>query len=274
MVASEPNDDARPVHAELTDGLLTLTLHRPERHNALDDVLKRELALNITHAASDAAVRAVLLRGAGPSFCAGGDLRRIDSATPADAEVERRERSRAMYVTLHEVVLPLLGLEKPVVCAVHGHVIGAAVGLALTADFVLAAHDTRFAVPFADFALPPDMLTGYLLTRAVGIRRARQLLLRPRVVPADEAFTIGLVSEVVPAADLTATAIQVSRELANGPTLAYGRIKRQTALALTMDPVAFAAIDASDHGDCAASADYAEAVRARREQRSPAFVGA
>lgn len=273
-VPDGPDTPSGPVRSTLAGGLLTLSLHRPERHNALDDALKRDLAREFARAAGDPGVRAVLLRGDGPSFCAGGDVRRIDGGTAVGPEPGGATRAQAMLGQVRELVLALIELDKPVVAAVQGHVIGAGVGLALAADIVIAADDVRFAFPFASYALPPDMLTGYLLPRAIGPARARALLLRPRVIEAEEALASGLVSELVPANDLGRVAAAAAGDLAAGPTLAYARIKRQCELAASTDAGAFAEIEAEDHGRCVDSADHAEVVRARREGRAPTFVGA
>ncbi|MFG5409793.1 enoyl-CoA hydratase/isomerase family protein [Piscinibacter sakaiensis] len=171
------------------EGVATLTLNRPQARNAIDMTLRQELGEAVLAVRDDPAVHALVITGAGGSFCAGGDLRSIQAGTP-DVEAWRgRMRSS------HAWFAQLLAMDKPVVCAVDGPAYGAGFGLALAGDFVLASTRARFCLSFMRVGLVPDFGIFYTLPRVVGVQRARELMLSAREVDADEALRLGIAME-------------------------------------------------------------------------------
>jgi 2-(1,2-epoxy-1,2-dihydrophenyl)acetyl-CoA isomerase len=169
-----------------------VTLDRPAKRNALSDSLRAELACAVRAVADDASVRAVILTGAGGSFCSGGDLEELAALS---AENDLALLTRRRLAAMHRWILELAEMEKPVIAAVDGAAYGAGLSLALAADFIVASPRARFCAPFAKIGLVPDAGAMYLLPRRVGLARAKQLVFTARVVDAEEALRIGLADE-------------------------------------------------------------------------------
>lgn len=210
---------------DLTDGLATVTLNRPEAMNALDTATKEALRDALREAASDAAVRAVLLTGSGRAFCVGQDLKehvRSLESHGGDALTTVEEHYNPIARTL-------AGMAKPVVAALNGVAAGAGLGFALAADYRVMADTAALNTSFAGVALSTDSGMAWTLPRLVGPGRATELLLFPRSVPAPEALELGLVHRVVPVDELPGEGLRVARALAAGPTVAYAGIKEALA---------------------------------------------
>jgi 2-(1,2-epoxy-1,2-dihydrophenyl)acetyl-CoA isomerase len=220
----------------VVDRVAWLTLNRPAASNALDQPLVRALDAALDRA-EDPGVRCVVVRAAGPRFCAGGDLTTFLGEDPA-----RRIRENA---TETERVLRRLGqLSQPVVAAVHGAVAGAGLAFVLNADIVLAARTTRFVAAYAGIGLTPDCGVSYLLPRVVGDRRALLMLLGGQQLLADQAEQWGLVSEVVDDADLPGRIEELARHLASDGGPAMEQTKRLLRSAWTVPRDAHAADEA------------------------------
>lgn len=207
------------VHLDVTDGVATVELNRPEAANALDLPLAERLGTVVDHLAADE-VRAVLVTGAGKRFCAGGDVRSFLASDDPAAYVER------LASTADRVLQRLAGLDKPVVAAVHGAVAGAGLAVMLSCDLVVAAAGTRFVTAYAGIGLTPDCGLSWLLPRAIGQQRALELLLTPRTLTAAEAHDWGLVTEVVDDAHVLARGQELAAGLAAGPAGAFGQARR------------------------------------------------
>ena len=206
--------------AALAGGVLTLTLDRPEKRNALDQPTISALLGELEHAELDADVRGVALRGAGKDFCAGADLAELlASATAAPAENEASARR------LGEVFLRMRALPKPVVAIVHGRALAGGAGLATACDLVLAAESSQFGYPEIQRGFVPAMVMT-MLRRLTGERRAFDLVATGRLVPAREALQLGLISRVVPEAELEATASVLLAQLAASSANALALTKR------------------------------------------------
>ena len=206
--------------AALAGGVLTLTLDRPEKRNALDQPTISALLGELEHAELDADVRVVALRGAGKDFCAGADLDELlASATVAPAENEASARR------LGEVFLRMRALPKPVVAIVHGRALAGGAGLATACDLVLAAESSQFGYPEIQRGFVPAMVMT-MLRRLTGERRAFDLVATGRLVPAREALQLGLISRVVPEAELEATASVLLAQLAASSANALALTKR------------------------------------------------
>ena len=203
------------------DGVATLTLNRPEVFNALDMTLGRDLFHAVLAADDDATVRAIVVTGAGRAFCAGGDVKAF-----ADKLDHIGAHIKELTTYLHGAVSRLCRSDKPVIMAVNGVAAGGGMSLALAGDLVLAAESARFTMAYSKIAATPDGSSTYYLPRLIGVRRALELYLTNRVLSAREAQEWGLVTRVVPDAELGSAAHALARELAQGPTRAFGGAKR------------------------------------------------
>ncbi len=208
-----------PVTLEVTDGLARITLDRPERLNAFDAAAAHAWASVATEAVSRDDVGAVLIGGTGPAFCAGGDVR-------AMAELDSAADVTHLAHVIHSGILALTSSSLPVVVAAHGTTAGGGLGILLTGDYAVAGAGSRIGSLYASMGLTPDLSVSAQLARAVGERRALQLVLQERLLDAHEALAWGLVAEVVPDDEVAVRAEQVARSWLAGATRAYGQAKR------------------------------------------------
>ena len=257
------------VLSALADGVLTLTLNRPEKLNSCNEDMHRALREGVQRAHDDAAVRAVLLTGAGRGFCAGQDL--------GDRDPRKGGPAPDLGHTLETFYNPTLrlirSLEKPVVCAVNGVAAGAGANIAFACDIVLAARSARFIQAFAKIGLIPDAGGTWQLSRILGEPRAKALALTAEPLPAEKAADWGLIWKAVDDADLMDQAQALAAQLAAGPTLGLGLTKRliQEAATNSLDRQLDAERDAQ--AQAGRSADYAEGVTAFLEKRAAWFTG-
>lgn len=247
------------VHAERDGAVLTITLDRPGRLNALTAETRAEL-LDALRSAGDFAVRAVVLAGAGRAFCVGQDLAADDELVDAAATVRD---------TYNPLVHAIHGLDRPVVAAVHGPAVGAGMGLALACDLRVMAESAYFACSFGTVGLVPDTGVSGELVGRLGHARAFDLAVTGRRMPAAEAQRNGLVNEVVADDAVAATAAQWARRLAEGPALALALTKRLFTAAAHLPPAELLEREALSQGVAAASAEHREGVAAFREKRPP-----
>lgn len=216
---SEP----RSVLLDINDGVAELTLNQPERRNALDPVMRAQLADAIVAVRRDRKVRVVILTGSQGHFCAGGDLRALASAGLDNEGWLQR------FQDMNDWVRDLISLDRPVVAAVDGMATGAGLSLALTADFVLATPRARFSASFLRVGLVPDCGCLYTLPRVVGVQRAKELMLSAREFGADEAQRLGIVTEIAVADALLARARAIARSFVQASPAAVSMIKRNLA---------------------------------------------
>lgn len=254
---------------ELTDGVAVVTLDQSASLNAFSTPMQRELAALIASTAEDASVRALVLTGAGRAFCAGGDIREMERAEQPST-LDGRNNLRRMLTT---VLMPLLRLEKPVIAAVNGAAVGAGMNLALAADITLAAESAKFSQAFVKVGLVPDTGGLYLLTRLIGMSRAKELCFTGRTIGAAEALALGLVNRVLPAADLMPAALELANELARGATAAIGLTKSLLHMATTSTLDEMAEFEAYAIAVMLSTEDHREGIRAFREKRPPVFIG-
>jgi 2-(1,2-epoxy-1,2-dihydrophenyl)acetyl-CoA isomerase len=203
------------------DGIATITLNRPDAFNAFGMKLGRELFDASLEVDDDPRVRCVVITGAGRAFCAGGDVKDfVQSLDRIGAHVKE------LTTYLHGAVSRLCRSDKPVICAVNGIAAGGGFSLALSGDIVIAAESAKFTMAYSKIAATPDGSSSYFLPRLVGLRKALDLYLTNRVLTAKEALDWGLVTRVVPDAEFKASVDALARELAQGPTKAFGAAKR------------------------------------------------
>ncbi len=249
---------------ERQDGVLVLTLNRPEKLNAITGELLDALYAALKEGEEDREVRALLLTGAGRAFSAGQDLTEFGDQKP-DYEAHLRRYNR--------VVEALSGLEKPLVVAVNGVAAGAGMSLALWGDLRFAAVGASFTTAFVRIGLVPDSGLSFLLPRLVGLAKAQELLLLSPRLSAEEALALGLVHRVVPAEKLMEEALSLAKELAQGPTRAYALTKKLLLETYRLSLTEALALEAVLQGQAGQTQDHEEGVRAFREKRPPRFQG-
>src|SRR6478609_3253249 len=203
-----------PVLLDVTDGVATITLNRPEAYNSLN-IATKELLRD--------AVRCVVLTGTGKAFCTGQDLKE-------HIDLLENGGSDALFTTVDDhynpTVTALATMAKPVIAAINGVAAGAGASLAFACDLRIVADTAGFNLAFANVALSCDTGSSFTLQRLVGRAKAIELLYFPRTVPADEALTLGLATRVVPAGELAETVGELAARLAAGPTVALGAMRQ------------------------------------------------
>jgi 2-(1,2-epoxy-1,2-dihydrophenyl)acetyl-CoA isomerase len=213
---------------DVSDGVATITLHRPDAMNALNTELKTALRDTLLAAADDHGVRAVLLTGSGRAFCVGQDLAEHAQNLQGDLD--------AVWSTVPEHYTPiattLATMPKPVVAAVNGVAAGAGAAFAFACDFRIVADTAGFNMAFSAVGLSADSGSSWTLPRLVGMAKAKELLLLPSTIPAAQALELGLATEVVDASAVGERARALAQRLAAGPTVAYGAIRRSLAFSL------------------------------------------
>ncbi len=254
---------------DLSDGVLRLTLNRPDRLNAFTPELHAALRAAVERAAEDPEVRVVLLTGAGRGFCAGQDLGQRNP----DAEGGLKDLGETIETLWNPLVRAIRALEKPVLCAVNGVAAGAGANLAIACDIVLAGESARFIQSFAKLGLVPDSGGTWTLTRALGEARAKALALTGQPLGAAQAADWGLIWRVVPDAELMAEAEALAASISTGPTFGYGLTKQAIQAAGGQDLDASLDLERDLQRKAGRSPDYAEGVRAFTEKREPVFTG-
>ena len=203
----------------LVDGVLSLTLNRPDRLNAIDFELLDALTAALKNAAGDTAVGAIVIAGAGRAFCAGADIGQMVDRTPAEWE----------HIVDHylDPIRAIARIEKPVIARCHGDVVGGGLGLAMACDFRIGAEGSRYCAPFVNLALAGcDMSAGYFLPRLIGMGRATDMMMTARFVDAQEAKEIGLLSRLVHEDELDDAVGKLARSFAAGPSRALAFTKK------------------------------------------------
>lgn len=259
---------------EVSDGLATITLNRPEAMNALNIATKAALRDAAQEAAADRAVRAILLTAAGDrAFCVGQDLKEHIGLLQEQASGSETSVMSTVREHYNPIVRALTQAAKPVVAAVNGVAAGAGFGFALAADYRVVADTAAFNTSFAGVALTADSGVSWTLPRVVGPSRAADLLLFPRSISAQQAYEWGIANRLVPQAELRAEAEKVARSLAEGPTLAYAALKE--SLAYGMSHSLDETLDKEDElqSRAGASEDHTIAVQAFVVKEKPKYVG-
>jgi len=274
----------RDLIAERKDGVLYLTMNRPDKLNALSDQMIAGLLEELNRAAHDREIGAVVLTGAGRGFCAGGDIGRMrerneggsgggghaQAASAGEQGIQTRisqlRRSEEVSLLLHE-------MPKVTIGAINGPAAGAGLSIALACDLRIASDAARFGTAFARVGFSGDFGGTYLLTQLVGPAKARELYFTAEVIGAEEALKLGMVNRVVPAVSLTEEVQAFAKRLAAGPTVAYSYMKAHLNLALKSDLRTI--LDRESYGQTLTglTEDHKEAVKAFLEKREAKFKG-
>ena len=252
------------LHKEQKAGVLRLTLNRPDKLNAIDLPMLDELIEALQSAEQSPEVRAIVIGGAGRSFCAGADIGQMIDRSPEDWR----------YIVDHylDPIRLISRLGKPVIAKCHGDVFGGGLGLAIASDFRIAADSARFCAPFVKLALAGcDMSAGYFLPRLIGLGRATDLMMTGRIIDAQEARSIGLITREVPEGDLDAAVDEFAARMACGAPKALAFTKSAIRKSIDRDIEAEFDYEIFAQVQCLQSAEHREGVAAFREHRKPAF---
>jgi 2-(1,2-epoxy-1,2-dihydrophenyl)acetyl-CoA isomerase len=253
---------------EVIDAVATITFNRPEVMNATNDQFYKELSGLIRDVAEDPQVGALIITGAGRGFCAGADVKAMN---PDMKLLARRKRHRWI---LNDVLRPLVNLEKPVIAAVNGVAVGAGFNIALAADILIASDKAMFSQIFTRLGLVPDLGGLYLLTRVVGLNKAKELCFTAKKIDADEAYKLGIANHVVPADELLKKSFELAKEIAAGPPTALAQIK--TLLNKSSNSSLEQMLEYESYAQTLSytTPEHREGVAAFREKRAPDFRGA
>ncbi len=252
------------------DGVATVTLNRPEAHNALNARLKDELVDVLGTVAEDTAVRAVVLTGAGKSFCVGQDLGELN----AQLQVDPAAAGETVDRHYNPITLLLATMPKPVVAAVNGTCVGAGLGFALACDLQVWAETATLSTAFTKVGLTTDSGLSATLVQAIGTARAKQLLFVGEAFSVADAIAWGFAGEVVPAADLEKCARELALRLAGGPTRALAATKRLVAASPYRPLTETLTAERDEQVALGLTRDHAAAVAAFVARERPVFTGA
>ncbi|QEA12880.1 enoyl-CoA hydratase/isomerase family protein [Comamonas flocculans] len=250
---------------ERDGAIVTLTFNRPDALNALNVEMAQALLAALRGIAADKTVRALVLKGAGRAFIAGGDLA-VLRANPT-------EGVRSLLTPLNEAITLMHAMDAPVIAQVHGASAGGGMSLMLMCDFILAAEGTKFNLAYINLGTNCDLGGSWALPRLVGLRHALEIALLGDNLGAEEALRLGLINRVLPADELPAATRALAERLASGPTLAYGRMKRLMRESLERDLASQLQAEALSFEACTHTDDLREGLNAFFERRKPVFRG-
>lgn len=253
---------------KVEDGVATLSLNRPDSYNAVNAAMVYELIDACEEIASDSKVRVVIFKGEGKAFCAGGDVKEMKETK------NRNLQDTIAYVKLFNTMAgKLINLPKPVVTSIQGIAVGAGCNLAFAGDIVVISKKAKFSEIFSNIGLIPDAGGTYLLPRLVGRTKAKEHVFLHTMIGADEALELGMVNRVVEPEELDKEVMNLAKELAKGPTLAYAAAKKlinksfETNLADALEDEAY------QQSIAFMTEDYAEGRDAFLEKRNTNYKG-
>jgi 2-(1,2-epoxy-1,2-dihydrophenyl)acetyl-CoA isomerase len=255
---------------EKSEGVVTVSLNRPDVLNAVNEKMGEELLDALRAADQDEEVRCVILTGRGRAFCAGEDIQALRS------DYERGQNPRLGERLLHKynpIIRQIRQMEKPVIAAVNGVAAGAGAGIAYACDIRIASEPAKFLQAFIRVGLVPDSGTSFFLPRLVGFAKALELSLTGEELSARDAERFGLVCKVVPQEDLAKTSRELALRFARGPTLGIGLTKRALNKSISTDLEGVLQYESHLQELAGATSDHVEAVKAFFERRKPIFKG-
>jgi len=251
------------------NGVAWLTLNRPERLNALSPAMTSGLSETLQRLATDPEIGAIVITGAGRGWCAGGDVKTMESRGRDQSFEDRVEGLRRA----HQLPLLIRTMPKVVIAMINGPVAGAGLGLALACDLRIAGKSARFGTAFARIGYSGDYGGSWSLTRLVGTAKARELYFLADVIDGETAFSLGMVNRLVEDAALRDETMALARRIADGPRVAVGYMKRNLHAAETEAFGTVLEMEALHQARCALTEDHKEAVAAFVEKRRPVFKG-
>ncbi|MCS5683264.1 MAG: enoyl-CoA hydratase-related protein [Acidimicrobiales bacterium] len=263
------------ISTEVTDGVMRITLNRPERRNAMSNDMLRGLVASLGDAEVAADVGAVVLTGAGGAFCAGGDVKGMaeaggeggDSAVQYDARVHMQRRDQ------RDTAGKLYELPKPTIAALPGPAAGAGLSIALSCDLRYASPNAIITTAFARVGFSGDYGGTYFMSRLIGTAKARELYFLSEKVDMEKAEQLGLINGIFPEESLQDEVMTIARRLAQGPTVAYRYMKENLNRAVHGEMGECLDMEAAHHIHCGTTRDHKEAAQAFVDKREPNFQG-
>ncbi|MRG85963.1 enoyl-CoA hydratase [Salinibacillus xinjiangensis] len=261
MEQIETND----LQVKKKEGVMYLTLHRPDRLNAFSAEMIQGLITAIRQAKTDDTVRVITISGSGRSFSAGGDVKTMGKANSLDTYDH--------IGTLNELILAMRDVPKPIIAAVHGYAAGAGFNLALACDMILAAEGSQFVLSFSKVGLISDGGGLYFLPRLIGPYRAKELFLNGEPIKVDKAFELGIVNHIYPLHEFDSKVNEFVTQIAAGPSKAYGFMKRIADQSLHSSLDEILEMERITQATVVTTKDHQEGVQAFKEKRTAHFKG-
>jgi enoyl-CoA hydratase/carnithine racemase len=256
----------KAVLIETKDRICTITFNQPDKLNAMNDVMAEEFRTAIHKIRMDPEPKVLILTGAGRAFSAGGNLEKMRGNVGSNP-AKRKKESFAFYNSF----LRIMDLEIPTIAAINGHAIGAGACVSLACDMRIAATDSKIGFTFAKIGLHPGMGAEYFLTRMIGRARTFELLMTGDILPAEEAFRIGLVNHLVPPEKLMEKALELAGKIAAMPVLPIRMLKESIDAATRNTLAETLHREAAYQSLCYMTTDIAEGIDAAREKRPSSF---
>jgi 2-(1,2-epoxy-1,2-dihydrophenyl)acetyl-CoA isomerase len=263
------NEITTEIRGNAVGSALIVTFNRPNQGNALSKDMANQLHLAIKNVVTDRAIRAIMLRGAGGNFMDG-----LDWSIYGGELMSGVEQNNELLLPYNSAVRELHGMDKPILAVVSGKVTGPGLSLMLASDMVLAGRGAQFTADFSTHAMTPDGGASFFLPRKVGAAKATEILMLGETFDAAEAERLQLVNKVVDDAKLEEEAFQWIDRLANGPTKAYGGIKRLIGKAFEQDINTHMGLEHTYWGACARSFDFRSATKAQLTKKPVIYSGA
>jgi 2-(1,2-epoxy-1,2-dihydrophenyl)acetyl-CoA isomerase len=273
-MAGEIDTGTTDLLASLDDGVLTLTLNRPEARNAMSGAMTTALGQQLASAELDGAVKCIVLTGAGKGFCAGGDVKGM--AARGDGTIGDNTIDAAIHrqrVNQRATAGKLFTMPKPTIAALPGAAAGAGLSLALACDLRIMASTAILTTAFARVGFSGDYGGTYFLTQLVGSAKAREMYFLSDRVSAQEALQLGLTNWMCEPDELADKTREIALRLASGPTVAYRYMKENLNRAMTGDMNDCLDLEATHHVHCGQTEDHREATKAFVAKREPVFQG-
>lgn len=258
---------------DINDNILTITMNRPEKLNALNDTMLGELNDAFKQAERDKSVRVIVLTGAGRGFCPGADLAAAKEGGAANGSNSQGYYGKHLRETYNPLITRMRQLAKPTIAAINGVAAGAGMSLALACDIRIAVASATFLQAFVKIGLVPDSGSTWILPRLIGVTRAMDMMLTGRKITAQEALDWGMINQMTEDAQLMEVVGALAAEFAAAPTAAIGYIKRSIQYALTHNLEESLEYEAHMQEIAGKTADHCEGVAAFLEKRDPSFKG-